>query len=253
MWKVVFLRDLPCCGLPRDDWSLGSLGSPLGEDSVDGHLLLRCADSTTHHTVLTNIGKDMMWCFRENVIKIFRANVQCWLSRKYYSNWFAICNCSPGASIGTLIIFTLAGFVADGLGWDAVFYVTGGLSSCAMAYSGSLTFCWFLFVSWCLCLKWPASLHIASCLRVHSLPSTSLQSGVLSVVCASLIVCVWIFLPYQIFPSRWLQSCLGVCLVPPGLGLPSPAPPHICQREGRFHLLSIQSKFCQLMYVGTYP
>ena len=50
---------------------------------------------------------------------------------------------------------------------------------------------------------------------------------------------------YQIFPSRWLQSCLGVCLVPPGLGLPSPAPPHICQREGRFHLLSTQSRFCQ--------
>ena len=46
MWKVVFLRDLPCCGLPRDDWSLGGLGSPLGEDSVDGHLLLRCGDST---------------------------------------------------------------------------------------------------------------------------------------------------------------------------------------------------------------
>ena len=30
-----------------------------------------------------------------------------------------------GASIGTLIIFTLAGLLADGLGWPAVFYVTG--------------------------------------------------------------------------------------------------------------------------------
>ena len=56
----------------------------------------------------------------------------------------------------------------------------------------------------------------------------------------------------QIFPSRWLQSCLGVCLVPPGLGLPSPAPPHICQREGRFHLLSTQSRFCQVMYVRAF-
>ena len=44
MWKVVFLRDLPCCVFPRDDWSLGGLGSTLGEDSVDGHLLLRCGD-----------------------------------------------------------------------------------------------------------------------------------------------------------------------------------------------------------------
>ena len=33
-----------------------------------------------------------------------------------------------GASIGTLIIFTLAGLIADNLGWEAVFYVTGGLS-----------------------------------------------------------------------------------------------------------------------------
>ena len=30
-----------------------------------------------------------------------------------------------GASIGTLVIFTLAGLLADGLGWPAVFYVTG--------------------------------------------------------------------------------------------------------------------------------
>ena len=33
-----------------------------------------------------------------------------------------------GASVGTLLIFTLAGYVADSLGWEAVFYVTGGLS-----------------------------------------------------------------------------------------------------------------------------
>jgi len=33
-----------------------------------------------------------------------------------------------GASIGTLVIFTLAGYVADSLGWEAVFYVTGGSS-----------------------------------------------------------------------------------------------------------------------------
>ena len=30
-----------------------------------------------------------------------------------------------GASIGTLVIFTLAGYIADTLGWPAVFYVTG--------------------------------------------------------------------------------------------------------------------------------
>ena len=33
-----------------------------------------------------------------------------------------------GASIGTLIIFTLAGYIADTLGWPAVFYVTGSSS-----------------------------------------------------------------------------------------------------------------------------
>jgi MFS family permease len=30
-----------------------------------------------------------------------------------------------GASVGTFLIFTLAGYVADNLGWEAVFYVTG--------------------------------------------------------------------------------------------------------------------------------
>jgi len=33
-----------------------------------------------------------------------------------------------GASFGTLVIFTLAGYIADNLGWEAVFYVTGGCS-----------------------------------------------------------------------------------------------------------------------------
>ena len=33
-----------------------------------------------------------------------------------------------GASIGTLVIFTLAGYIADTLGWPAVFYVTGASS-----------------------------------------------------------------------------------------------------------------------------
>jgi len=33
-----------------------------------------------------------------------------------------------GASIGTLGIFTLAGYIADNLGWEAVFYITGGCS-----------------------------------------------------------------------------------------------------------------------------
>ena len=32
-----------------------------------------------------------------------------------------------GGSLGTLVIFTLAGALADTLGWEAVFYVTGGL------------------------------------------------------------------------------------------------------------------------------
>ena len=31
-----------------------------------------------------------------------------------------------GASVGTFLIFTLAGYLADTLGWEAVFYVTGG-------------------------------------------------------------------------------------------------------------------------------
>ena len=30
-----------------------------------------------------------------------------------------------GASLGTLIIFTLSGYIAEHLGWAAVFYVTG--------------------------------------------------------------------------------------------------------------------------------
>ena len=33
-----------------------------------------------------------------------------------------------GASIGTFLIFTLAGYIADNLGWEAVFYVTGSLT-----------------------------------------------------------------------------------------------------------------------------
>ena len=33
-----------------------------------------------------------------------------------------------GASLGTLAIFTLAGLVADSLGWEAVFYITGALN-----------------------------------------------------------------------------------------------------------------------------
>ena len=44
-----------------------------------------------------------------------------------------------GASVGTLLIFTLAGYVADSLGWEAVFYLTGGLS---MAW----VVAWFLLV-----------------------------------------------------------------------------------------------------------
>ena len=45
-----------------------------------------------------------------------------------------------GASIGTLIIFTLAGILADHLGWEAVFYVTGGLSLLWVVF-------WFLMVA----------------------------------------------------------------------------------------------------------
>ena len=33
-----------------------------------------------------------------------------------------------GASIGTVLIFTFSGYVADNLGWEAVFYITGGCS-----------------------------------------------------------------------------------------------------------------------------
>ena len=45
-----------------------------------------------------------------------------------------------GASIGTLLIFTLAGYVADTLGWPAVFYVTG---SCSLVWS----LAWLVLVS----------------------------------------------------------------------------------------------------------
>ena len=45
-----------------------------------------------------------------------------------------------GASVGTLIIFTLAGYVSDHLGWEAVFYVTGGLSLVWVVF-------WFILVS----------------------------------------------------------------------------------------------------------
>ena len=44
-----------------------------------------------------------------------------------------------GASVGTLLIFTLAGYLADSLGWEAVFYVTG---SCGLAW----VVAWFLLV-----------------------------------------------------------------------------------------------------------
>ena len=45
-----------------------------------------------------------------------------------------------GASIGTLIIFTLAGYIADTLGWEAVFYVTGCLSLVWVVF-------WFMLVA----------------------------------------------------------------------------------------------------------
>ena len=45
-----------------------------------------------------------------------------------------------GASIGTLIIFTLAGYIADTLGWEAVFYVTGCFSLVWVVF-------WFLLVA----------------------------------------------------------------------------------------------------------
>ena len=94
-----------------------------------------------------------------------------------------------------------------------------------------------------------------ACIVTHRKLFPAIQ--VFAVLCAVCCLCLYNrlrlnFPLYQIFPSRWLQSCLGVCLVPPRLGLPSPAPPHICQREGRFHLLSTQSRFCQLMYVRAY-
>jgi ACS family sodium-dependent inorganic phosphate cotransporter-like MFS transporter 5 len=44
-----------------------------------------------------------------------------------------------GASVGTLTIFTLAGYVADSLGWPAIFYVTG---CCSLAWVAA----WFLLV-----------------------------------------------------------------------------------------------------------
>ena len=45
-----------------------------------------------------------------------------------------------GASLGTLVIFTLAGLVADSLGWEAVFYITGALN---MVW----VMAWFLLVA----------------------------------------------------------------------------------------------------------
>ena len=45
-----------------------------------------------------------------------------------------------GASIGTLFIFTLAGYIADTLGWEAVFYVTGCFSLVWVVF-------WFLLVA----------------------------------------------------------------------------------------------------------
>ena len=45
-----------------------------------------------------------------------------------------------GGSIGTLLIFSLAGYLADTLGWESVFYVTGVLSLVWVVF-------WFLLVS----------------------------------------------------------------------------------------------------------
>ena len=47
---------------------------------------------------------------------------------------------ASGASIGTLIIFSLAGYISDTLGWEAVFYVTGSLSLLWVIF-------WFLLVA----------------------------------------------------------------------------------------------------------
>ena len=69
-------------------WSLGSLGSSTGEDKAERIVRLS-------------------FFFDEN--------------GKYGKLQFAV----NGASLGTLIIFTLSGYIAEHLGWAAVFYVTG--------------------------------------------------------------------------------------------------------------------------------
>ena len=83
-------RNLPCCGISCNDWVMGGLGTTAGKDPVG------------------NLEKFM--CFI------------CWFLSRLNGIYVS------GASIGTLIIFTLAGYIADNLGWEAVFYVTGGSS-----------------------------------------------------------------------------------------------------------------------------
>ena len=53
----------------------GAWAPPLEKTQLMG-IYFSGAVTLLHHNLFTNIGKDMMWCFRNNVIKISRGNVQ---------------------------------------------------------------------------------------------------------------------------------------------------------------------------------
>ena len=57
------------------------------------------------------------------VCSSFSGGVGLWSPPLERSTMFSVGLC--GSSMGTVIVFPVAGMIADNLGWEAVFYITG--------------------------------------------------------------------------------------------------------------------------------
>ena len=84
---LIICRGFPRLSFPCNDRGLGSMGSSPGEDKVE-------------------------WIGRSRFFDKIRFQLELELAVN-------------GACLGTLVIFSLSGYIAEHLGWAAVFYVTG--------------------------------------------------------------------------------------------------------------------------------
>lgn len=84
---LIICRGFPRLSFPCNDRGLGSMGSSPGEDKVE-------------------------WIGRSRFFDKIRFQLELELAVN-------------GACLGTLVIFSLSGYIAEHLGWAAIFYVTG--------------------------------------------------------------------------------------------------------------------------------